>query len=82
MGFSSEKADQCTLADHGIEGVVRDGRHGRAGSLFGELSEFVFAAGVKLMASMRPDLMYLSTTDYVQHKYGPGLGGRKRVLYP
>ena len=40
-----------------------------------ELSEFVFAAGVKLMASMRPDLMYLSTTDYVQHKYAPGTKG-------
>ena len=36
------------------------------------LSEFVFAAGVKLMARERPDLMYLSTTDYVQHKAAPG----------
>jgi phosphonoacetate hydrolase len=35
------------------------------------LSEFVFAAGVKLMALERPDIMYLSTTDYVQHKYAP-----------
>jgi phosphonoacetate hydrolase len=32
----------------------------------------VFAAGVRLMAEERPDLMYLSTTDYVQHKAGPG----------
>jgi phosphonoacetate hydrolase len=40
-----------------------------------ELSEFVFAAGVKLLASMKPDLMYLSTTDYVQHKYAPGSKG-------
>jgi phosphonoacetate hydrolase len=36
------------------------------------LSEFVFAAGVKLLEDRRPDLMYLSTTDYVQHKAGPG----------
>jgi phosphonoacetate hydrolase len=36
------------------------------------LSEFVFAAGVKLMERDRPDLMYLSTTDYVQHKSAPG----------
>jgi phosphonoacetate hydrolase len=36
------------------------------------LSEFVFAAGVKLMEKERPDLMYLSTTDYVQHKAAPG----------
>jgi phosphonoacetate hydrolase len=37
-----------------------------------ELSEFVFAAGVKLLAARRPDLLYLSTTDYVQHKHAPG----------
>jgi phosphonoacetate hydrolase len=37
-----------------------------------ELSEFVFAAGVKLMERDRPDLTYLSTTDYVQHKAAPG----------
>jgi phosphonoacetate hydrolase len=36
------------------------------------LSEFVFAAGVKLLQTERPDLMYLSTTDYVQHKSAPG----------
>src|SRR5690606_972474 len=40
-----------------------------------DLSEFVFAAGVKLMQSMRPDLMYLSTTDYIQHKHAPGSEG-------
>ena len=36
------------------------------------LSEFVFAAGVKLMERERPDIIYLSTTDYVQHKSAPG----------
>ena len=37
-----------------------------------DLSEFVFAAGVKLLETFKPDLMYLSTTDYVQHKAAPG----------
>mgnify|MGYP000904162176 CR=1 FL=1 len=37
-----------------------------------DLSEFVFAAGVRLLETRRPDLMYLSTTDYVQHKAAPG----------
>jgi phosphonoacetate hydrolase len=37
----------------------------------GELSEFVFAAGVKLLTEWRPDVMYLSTTDYIQHKFAP-----------
>src|SRR6202789_287833 len=70
--FSSEKADQATLADNGIENVL-----GRVGmplpSVYSAaLSEFVFVAGVKLMERERPDLMYLSTTDYIQHKAAPG----------
>lgn len=70
--FSAEKADGTTLEEHGIEGVV-----GLTGlpvpSVYSaELSEFVFAAGVKLMRSQRPDVMYLSTTDYIQHKHAPG----------
>jgi phosphonoacetate hydrolase len=40
-----------------------------------DLSEFVFAAGVWLMQHQRPDVMYLSTTDYIQHKYAPGTDG-------
>src|SRR5262249_59288859 len=34
-------------------------------------SLFVLDAGVELPASARPDLMYLSTSDYVQHKHAP-----------
>ena len=37
-----------------------------------DLSEFIFAAGVRIMARDRPDIMYLSTTDYIQHKHAPG----------
>lgn len=37
-----------------------------------DLSEFVFAAGVRIMQTRRPDVMYLSTTDYIQHKHAPG----------
>ena len=61
--FSAEKADPATLALVGkpLPSVYS-----------ADLSEFVFAAGVKLMESRRPDLMYLSTTDYVQHKAAPG----------
>ena len=36
-----------------------------------DLSEFVFAAGVKLLREWKPDVMYLSTTDYIQHKFAP-----------
>jgi len=70
--FSSELADKATLAENGIEGVP--GLVGMAlpGVYSAELSEFVFAAGVKLMERERPALMYLSTTDYIQHKHAPG----------
>ena len=73
--FSSEKADKATIKDNGIAEPC---------SLVGlpvpevysaDLSEFVFAAGVKLLERGKPALMYLSTTDYVQHKYAPGAEG-------
>ena len=70
--FSSEKADQTTLAEHGIEGVIELVGRPVPEVYSAELSEFVFAAGVRLMETRRPDTMYLSTTDYVQHKYAPG----------
>ena len=70
--FSSEKADQTTLAEHGIEGVVELVGKPVPDVYSAGLSEFVFAAGVRLMATRRPDILYLSTTDYVQHKHAPG----------
>jgi phosphonoacetate hydrolase len=73
--FSSEKADKATKADHGIDDVLAAVGLPLPEVYSADLSEFVFAAGVKLLASMRPDLMYLSTTDYVQHKFAPGSAG-------
>jgi phosphonoacetate hydrolase len=70
--FSSEKADQVTLAANGIGDALRLVGMDLPSVYSAALSEFVFAAGVKLMARERPDLMYLSTTDYVQHKAAPG----------
>ena len=70
--FSSEKANQVTLAEHGIEDVMTMVGKPLPSVYSADLSEFVFAAGVKLMERYRPDLMYLSTTDYVQHKAAPG----------
>lgn len=75
IAFSSEHADKATLEDNGIEGVCEMVGMTVPEVYSAELSEFVLAAGVKLLASMKPDLMYLSTTDYVQHKYAPGSKG-------
>ncbi len=69
--FSAEKSDASTSAEHGQEkasawlGMVQPEVYSA------ELSEFVFAAGVKLLREWQPDVMYLTTTDYVQHKYAP-----------
>ncbi len=73
--FSSEKADQVTLADNGIADVLSLSGQSVPSVYSAELSEFVFATGVKLMQQRRPDVMYLSTTDYVQHKHAPGTPG-------
>ena len=78
VAFSSEKADKVNLKDNGIEDVCGLVGMGVPDVYSAELSEFVFAAGVKLLKSMKPDLMYLSTTDYVQHKYAPGSEGANR----
>jgi phosphonoacetate hydrolase len=73
--FSAEKADKATIADNGIDGLLDMVGKPLPSVYSADLSEFVFAAGVKLMESMRPDLMYLSTTDYIQHKHAPGTEG-------
>jgi phosphonoacetate hydrolase len=70
--FSSEKADECTRAEHGVEGILPMVGMKLPNVYSAELSEFVFAAGVLLARRARPDVMYLSTTDYVQHKHAPG----------
>ena len=70
--FSSEKADQASIADNGIADVLGLVAKPLPSVYSADLSEFVFAAGVALMRRDRPDLMYLSTTDYVQHKAAPG----------
>src|SRR5690606_3679144 len=72
IAFSSEKADKANKAENGIENVLEFVGRPLPEVYSADLSEFAFAAGVKLMATFRPDIMYLSTTDYVQHKAAPG----------
>jgi phosphonoacetate hydrolase len=71
--FSSEKAAEATRATNGIDGVVALVGMPVPSVYSAALSEFVFAAGVKLARTERPDIMYLSTTDYIQHKAAPGI---------
>ena len=70
IAFSAEKADETTVAEHGIADVC---------SLVGpkppiysaDASLYVLHAGVNLIESERADFCYLSLTDYMQHKYAP-----------
>src|SRR2546421_7992442 len=70
--FSSEKADQTTKGEHGIERATDLVRMPVPSVYSAELSEYVLAAGLELLERERPDAMYLSLTDYVQHKHAPG----------
>ncbi len=70
--FSSEKSDKATLGENGIDNVNALVGLPVPDVYSAGLSEFVFAAGVKLMERDRPEIMYLSTTDYIQHKHAPG----------
>ena len=60
-----------TMTDNGIDDVLGLVDMPVPDVYSAELSEFVFAAGVAIMKRDRPD-MYLSTTDYIQHKHAPG----------
>jgi len=70
--FTSEKADTTTQEEHGLANALGFVGRPLPSVYSADLSEFVFAAGVRLLETQRPDIMYLSTTDYVQHKHAPG----------
>ncbi|WP_374447894.1 phosphonoacetate hydrolase [Stella sp.] len=70
--FSAEKADKASIAENGIDDLLAFVDRPLPSVYSADLSEFVFAAGVRLLETKRPDIMYLSTTDYIQHKHAPG----------
>ncbi len=75
--FSSERSDKATKAANGIEDASKWLGRPVPEVYSADLSEFVFAAGVKLLKEWKPDVMYLSTTDYIQHKFAPEEKGAK-----
>ncbi len=70
--FSAERSDTTTLAEHGQDNASDWVGMAKPDVYSAELSEFVFAAGVKLLRDWKPDVMYLTTTDFIQHKHAPG----------
>ena len=75
--FSSEKADQATEGDNGIKNASEWLGRPVPEVYSADLSEFVLAAGVKILKEWSPNVMYLSTTDYIQHKFAPNQQGAK-----
>ena len=70
--FSSEKADKCTKKENGIDNCLEYVGRPLPDVYSGDLSLFVLEAGIKILQNEKPDIMYLSLTDYIQHKYAPG----------
>jgi phosphonoacetate hydrolase len=72
VNFSSECADACTLEEHGIENVLEFVGMPLPDVYSPQLSRFVLEAGIRLLERNQPDIVYLSLTDYIQHKHAPG----------
>ncbi|HTQ76917.1 MAG TPA: phosphonoacetate hydrolase [Burkholderiales bacterium] len=71
VSFSSEFASRTTQKENGIEGALDLVGMPQPDMYSMELSLFVLEAGIRLLERDRPDLLYLSLTDWVQHKYAP-----------
>ena len=72
VSFSSQCADSCTLDENGIENVLDFVGQPLPDMYSQDLSLFVLDAGIKLLESRRPEVLYLSLTDFVQHAHAPG----------
>lgn len=72
VSFSTQFADQCTMAENGIEDVLDYVGQPHPDMYSAELSLFVLDAGIRLLEERRPDILYLSLTDFIQHTHAPG----------
>ena len=70
IAFSAEKASEVTEAVNGIADV--ESLVGPTPAIYSaEASLYVMRAGVRLLEAGKADFLYLSLTDYMQHKYAP-----------
>jgi phosphonoacetate hydrolase len=72
MSFSAQHAGQCILAENGIENVLDFVGQPQPDMYSADLSLFVLDAGIKLLETHRPEILYLSLTDFIQHSHAPG----------
>jgi len=71
VAFSSEQANQAKKSTHGIAAVEKLIGLPTPAIYSGEASLYVLWAGVALLQNGVADFLYLSTTDFMQHKYAP-----------
>ena len=71
VAFSSEKANQARRETHGIENVEKLVGEATPPIYSANASTYLLRAGVKLIEHNVADFLYLSTTDYIQHKFRP-----------
>ncbi|KAL4872785.1 hypothetical protein BDV12DRAFT_210132 [Aspergillus spectabilis] len=69
--FSAERAADCTIEENGIADVEQWLGRSAPSQYSGDLSLFVLDAGVKLLQEGRSDFLYLTLSDYIQHKHAP-----------
>jgi phosphonoacetate hydrolase len=74
IAFSSEKADQARRDTHGIENVEKLVGLPTPPIYSADASTYLLRAGVKLVEENLADFLYLSTTDFIQHKFRPEEG--------
>ena len=72
INFSVEKAHEVEPATHGIADVLALVGRKNPGIYDPEASVYCIEAGALLLTRHDLDLLYLSTTDFVQHKWPPG----------
>jgi phosphonoacetate hydrolase len=72
IAFSSEYAHKVNLEANGIAAVETLVGRPQPDQYSADLSLFVLDAGVAILSAFKPNLMYLSTSDYVQHKHAAG----------
>jgi phosphonoacetate hydrolase len=70
--FSAEKANECQATVNGLRDCLKYVGRPLPNEYSADLSIFVLEAGVRILEREHPDLMYLSLSDYIQHKYAPG----------
>ena len=71
IAFSAEKAHEATESTHGIGDLERRVGFPTPNIYSAEASLYVLRAGVALVKEGKADFLYLSLTDFMQHKYEP-----------